>query len=125
MGYICHNAIIVTGTYGNHIDKAHTQAATMFNYVSDIVESPCNGTQSFFIPPDGSKEGWAESATGDSVREAYIKWLDKQRYEDGSSPLSWALIKYGDDYREAEILAHNNEEARIKAANTESTGGKS
>jgi hypothetical protein len=33
-----------------------------------IMHSPVNGYKTFFIPPDGSKEGWGPSNDGDEER---------------------------------------------------------
>ena len=36
-----------------------------------------NGQSSFFIAPDGSKEGWATSDNGDNARKEFLDWLLK------------------------------------------------
>jgi len=87
--------------------------------VSEVVESPTNSRFSFAVFPDGSKEGWEQSNVGDAQRANLIKWLDRQRYEDGSSPFDWVEVQYGDDNKVTMVIAHSDEEARIKAANQE------
>ena len=64
MGYMRHHAILVTSWDAKLLASAHAQAVKMFAYVSPISPAFVNGYQSFFIPPDGSKEGWPESDAG-------------------------------------------------------------
>jgi len=112
MGYMRHHTIIVSGLYGDCVDKAHKEAKEIFgDLVSEIVDSPINGVCSFFVAPDGSKEGWPESNDGDYNRFKFKIWLNKQRYEDDSSPLSWVEVFYGDEMGVAEIVTHDREVA--------------
>lgn len=104
MGYERHHAIVVSARTAGQIDAAHAEALRVFDdRVSGIMASPVNGVRSFFIPPDGSKEGWPESETGDQQREEFVAWLDAQRYGDGSSPYKWVEVQYGDDDRETKV----------------------
>lgn len=112
MGYIRHHAIVVTGTYENWIELAHNEAKGLGLHVSEIVDSELNGTRSILVAPDGSKEGWQESGTGDFLRDNFKEWLRSCRYSDGSSPLAWAEIQYGDDEGETKIVSHSDEEPR-------------
>jgi len=115
MGYIRHHAIIVTDHgYGEHINEAHTKAVEMGCNPSAVIRSAINNYHSFFIPPDGSKEGWGESSLGDMRRGKFIAWIDEQRYGDGSSPFSWVEVQYGDDNRETVVISHNDEYIRRK-----------
>jgi hypothetical protein len=68
-----------------------------------------NGFQSFFIPPDGSKEGWDDSNIGDLQRETMINWLNEQAYEDGSTPFRWVEVQYGDDDKVSKIVRHSDQ----------------
>lgn len=108
MGYMRDHAIVVIGTYGDHIDRAHTEASRIFPWVSPVSPKALNGSQSFFVPPDGSKEGWPESDEGDSRRGEFGRWLADQRYEDGSSPLKWIEVRVSDD--EGELTIENSHE---------------
>jgi hypothetical protein len=91
------------------IERAHTEAMARFEHVSPISEPAMNGYQSFFIPPDGSKEGWTDSDVGDQRRASFILRLDELRYEDGSNVLNWVEVQYGDDNRETIVTAHSDE----------------
>lgn len=116
MGYIRHHAIIVTAPdydLGNAtLREARDFAARNGGLVSEIVQSTINGYQSFVMFPDGSKEGWPESELGDARRAALIAFMDTKRYSDGSGPLDWAEVQYGDDNRETRVIAHSDENER-------------
>jgi len=70
----------------------------MFDEISDIMMSATNEYYTFFVPPDGSKEGWPESDAGDKSRSAFMDWCDSQAYEDGSNSITAYDIRYGDSY---------------------------
>ena len=108
MGYIAHHTIVVTSwDYSAAFDKdrsmfaetARQKAIEIFGpgLVSNMVDSWINGYKTFFIAPDGSKEGWDESNKGDSLRKEFKKWLESQAYEDGSNHYDWAEIRFGGD----------------------------
>ena len=105
MGYMCHHAILVSA-FGEEINKAHKKAIKIFessehkNLVSPIVESSY-GTNSFFIAPDGSKEGWNGSNEGDEKRSEFLSYLKSNHYFD------WVLIQYGDDEQDNRLLDSN------------------
>jgi len=92
MGYIKHHAIIVIDSgYGDGIVAAHAEALRVFaaseglggrvmaSVVGPIISSPVNGYRSFYIAPDGSKEGWSDSDAGDVARDQLIAWLGENR----------------------------------------------
>ena len=122
MGWMRHHAVIVSASYGDWIDKAHTKAVGLAEdvdvggygrlIVSDIVGPVVNGVSTFVVGPDGSKEGWDTSAAGELLRERFVAWLREQVYEDGSSPLDWAVVQYGDDYHQTAILDDSDADAR-------------
>ncbi len=117
MGYMRHHAIIVTGSdYPAalaSIEEAHLRAMGLFGpRCTPLVQTSINGYLSFFIAPDGSKEGWPDSAKGDENRAELITWMDTQRYQDGSSVLYWAEVQYGDDAKETKIVSHSDEVER-------------
>lgn len=97
MGYEKHQAIIVVGCYQDGIDRAHDKASTVFPWVSPIGPAGMNGWRSFFVPPDGSKEGWTDSDIGDGRRDEFIRYLEGAKYEDGSSPLLWVEVVVDED----------------------------
>lgn len=98
MGVTAHHAIIVTASYDNWPEKAREKALTIFgpDQVSNLSPKTINAHQSFCVFPDGSNEGWPESAQGDSERDQFVGWLEEQAYDDGSSPLDWVEVYYGE-----------------------------
>ncbi len=109
MGYMRQHVIVVTSWKEESVTLAHERAMEIFGtQCSNMVSSVTNGESSFFIGPDGSKEGWAESDKGDQRREEFKAWLRTQVYEDGTSNLSWVEVFYGDDNGEAAIVDHRD-----------------
>jgi len=103
MGYMSHHAIVVTSWSDEYIQSAHALATGIFPSVSSVLRSQVNDYWSFFIPPDGSKDGWKESSDGDTRREQFIKRLREQYCEDGSSHVTWAEVQYGDDNKDSKV----------------------
>ena len=92
MGYIRHDAIIVTAWDKKYLEPARGKAVELEMAVSEIISSPINGYESFFIAPDGSKEGWAESSKGDEQRSAWIAWAKASNLY-----FDWVAVNYGGD----------------------------
>lgn len=102
MGYIKHHAIAVT-SWDEIITKAHEEAVRIFGHlVTPIIDSGMNSYQSFFIAPDGSKEGWELSNEGDHNREEFIKFLKAE-----CEYASYCEFYYGEDNGRSEIENHN------------------
>lgn len=105
MGYIRHHAIVVTGL---DYDDGHPrigqarQAAIDAGcaLVTEVVGPGINGTCSFLVAPDGSKEGWRESDEGDAARERFIVWL---RDDEMHGYFNWTEVAFGPDDREAVV----------------------
>ena len=116
MGYMRHHAILVTSGIERHIRRAFERAEMTFPLGSVLgpVESSINNYWTFVVTPDGSKEGWSESETGDEARDAFIAWLRSEAYEDGSSPFSWAEVQYGDDDDENIVTRHDADATHSK-----------
>ena len=94
MGYMRRHAIVVTGDDfddSKDILASHAKATEIFPWVSPISPAATNGERSFFIPPDGSKEGWEESRLGDERRDKFVEWLRK----DGQ--VHWVEVCYAED----------------------------
>jgi len=118
MGYMRHHAIIITGSdYPESkklIKKVHRMSKDRaIDYigtskiVSPLIYSPINGYISFFIAPDGSKEGWQSSELGNSMRDGIIDFIDSFAYGDGSSCISYTEVFYGDEGRKSKVERHN------------------
>jgi hypothetical protein len=101
MGYMCHHAIVVTSWNEAHIHEVIEKAKEIFpRGVSNIVEGYVNEQYSFFIGPDGSKEGWPDSDEGDARRDEFVTWLSTQSllYCD------WVEVQFGDDYHHTKVI---------------------
>jgi len=108
MGYMRYHAIIVSSWNDELLAKAHAVALSIFPHVSNIVPHIKNGGGSFFVPPDGSKEGWDASDEGDDRREQFVKWLKEQCYDDFSTSTPWIEVQYADDEKESRILSDSD-----------------
>jgi hypothetical protein len=103
MGYMAHDAVIVTTA--DHrpgglpdIEAFRQSIDPRFRHlVVGPVPSMINGYVSYAFLPDGSKEGWDASNCGDEIREAF-KALFRQLYEDGSSTDHLIHVRFGGDH---------------------------
>lgn len=114
MGYIKHNTIIVTGWLGKDLEAVHSKAKDFFKkkfseenrngdrLVSSICHGLTNDHNSFFIAPDGSKEGWSTSKLGDEAREEFLDWLMKSKYH-----CDYLEIRFGGDDENETIIRSN------------------
>lgn len=111
MGYIRHNAIVVTADGNNlareRLNIAYKKAKELFgDLVSEIVDSPWNKHRSFFIAPDGSKEGWEPSNEFDLKRTEFADFLDSLAFEDGSNCIRFVDVAF-DEIHQAEVVRTN------------------
>ncbi len=112
MGTIHHHSIVVTCWNPSYLKKAHEQATKIFDWVSPISPEVVNGYTSFFIPPDGSKEGWGASNLGESLRTGFINWLNKEMtYEDHAHKVEWVEVGFGEYGYE---VGRSNESERLR-----------
>lgn len=105
MGKVKHHAIIVTLGPGSYYlkgeefpEQVRQKAKELFgDIVSNTVTSHQEGYTSFFVGPDGSKEGWEDSAGFDEKRKEFLSWCDAQTDEDGHSFITYCEVAYGGD----------------------------
>ena len=99
MGYTRHHTIIVTGWNLERTEKIRDKIKKECTTLrpTKVHVSATEGYGTFFIGPDGSKEGWPDSDAGDNDRNIIINLLESTRFEDGSSPFDWVEIEYGGD----------------------------
>jgi len=77
MGTIIHHAIIATACTDDFSKLVALVGARGDCWVSDM---GINAYRTFFLAPDGSKESWAESDTGDDLRDDVVKWLSRDDF---------------------------------------------
>lgn len=116
MGYIRHHALVVTSWSGERLIAVHDAAnllaranPNLAGLVSPVMTSATNGHLSFFVAPDGSKEGWPLSDEGDALRAAIVAECERSRGEDGDAYVEWVEVQYGDDDGETIIVGHSDE----------------
>jgi hypothetical protein len=106
MGYMRHDAIVVTSWAREMLDAAAQKAREIGLEVLGPSAKATNGISTIFVCPDGSKEDWGESNEFDGKRSRFLEYLNGQRYEDNSSCLEWVALAYGSDDREARVTGH-------------------
>lgn len=108
MGYMRHHAIVVTCDTESVeiVRKIATDVFSGWKVVSEAASSPMNNYSSFFIAPDGSKEGWSTSEDGDSKRALFIQEL--RRIEGDRIYADWVEVQYGDDDCQTIVTDHSD-----------------
>lgn len=98
MGLIQHNALVVTTFDEDRARAARAYAAELFgeHMVTGTLRAQVNCYVTFFVGPDGSKEGWDTSDDHDGKRESFNNYLRSFDYEDGSNPFDWVEVSYGE-----------------------------
>ncbi len=106
MGFIRHNAIVVTYWKREDVEKAHAKAKALGMQVTEILVTTVNSYASFLIGPDGSKEGWDESNEGNRRRAVFFQEI-RGMYIDAVE------INYGGDggpaFIERDLKGHEEE----------------
>ena len=89
MGMIVHHSIVVTG---DKVDVVLAQAAAIELGLnpSVIINNRVEDYHSFFIAPDGSKDGWETSNLWDSRRNQFVRLLKETN-------LHWVEVRFGPD----------------------------
>jgi hypothetical protein len=98
MSYVLHHAIVVTSWDRDALTEAHAAASLAFPHVSPLVRSGLDDYESFFIPPDGGREGSQESGIGNVRRRKFLAWLNQHRRQDGKVSLEWGVVSYGGNH---------------------------
>lgn len=103
MGHMRHHAIVVTANCLAYIEPAHTKAREIFGeQVTEILPpTKSNGYVTFFVGPDGSKEGWSESDEGDAKRREFMSWLVASKQY-----IPAAEIQFWDDNLQDDVWVH-------------------
>jgi hypothetical protein len=117
MRNIKHHSIIVTSNDKEslilvrneilRLYKLNMEAKNGGQLVSPIVDSLINKFSSFFIAPDGSKEGYDASDDGDRVRKKIVDFLNSLQEPDGSNGIRFVEVSYGDDFHLSKVESNN------------------
>lgn len=75
----------------------------MPDIVTPVFHSPINGFATFFIGPDGSKEGRIDSDRYAGLRTQFCDWLDLT-----ASSVDYALVRYGGSEPDLRMLERGN-----------------
>ncbi len=113
MGYMKHHAIVVTHWETGKVKEAHEKATEIFksrfkkvfgisdgDLVSPIISGVVNSQDSFFIAPDGSKEGWEDSNAGNDARKEFLDWLQNSK----DNYCDYVEIEFGGDSNMDEVI---------------------
>lgn len=100
MSSTTHHLIVVTSTLPTRLDEAEEAARALFfpGQIARVVPS-INRVETLIVGPDGSKDGWEESAQADLQRAAFVMWLDEHRSRvarGGLGYFEWFEVCYGD-----------------------------
>lgn len=121
MGYMRHQAIIVTGPAednhginGINMRVVRAKIVSIANGFKDVggqaavcavtqcTPTSMNGYSSLLVAPDGSKEGWEISDLGDKTRNAIIIYLETVK----DRGVDYVEVQYADDDGVTEIQRH-------------------
>lgn len=103
MGYMRHDAIVVTSFDKKYVRKGIEKARSLGLCVTPITKEVTNGYCSFLIAPDGSKEGWDTSNQAEEARDAWKEWANNS-YKDGLY-LEWVHVSFaGDEDRDTKVI---------------------
>lgn len=104
MGYITHEAILVTGHEGVHMTTAHAKAMELFpGLTTELKGSVCNGYASFSVMPDGSKLGWSTHIEFLDKRIQFLNWLFNFKATQAGW-IDWVRVWYGGDDKGVKIV---------------------
>lgn len=109
MGVENNNAVIATTWCDLSVEIIKTWVKTLpddWQSLFAFVPALANGKTTVVLCPDGSKEGWNLSDTGDMLRQQFIDKMTESNYSDGSNPWDWIEVGYG-EYGQS-ILRGNN-----------------
>lgn len=94
MGFILHDAIIVSAFIDLDIERAHAKAIALGLPVTSIFGPVLNGYRSFLVVPEGSKEGWEDPDGSERKRSAFLDWMKLNRYPGGSNLLDFCIVEW-------------------------------
>ena len=116
MRNIQHHTIVITCNDRNVLESIREKAIQLYKsdmeasngskLLTEIHESLINSYFTFFVIPDGSKEGYDASDDADIIREKLIAFI-KPLALSSDYHLSYVELTFGDDTGKAVILNHH------------------
>lgn len=122
MGYIAHRTMVLTSWREEDIKAAHAKALELARQidekmslhlphpprwarvVSPIIQGVVNDYYSFFIAPDGSKEGWDDSDAGDWLRTTLALWISAHDLY-----VDYVIVRFGGDDSDLTNVEYHND----------------
>jgi len=99
MGIENNEAIIATTWNKEVAEKTREwirELPTAWQQLFAIIPSIVNHKQTIIFAPDGSKKGWDIAEQGQRFRNEFFDLLKSFDYDDGSSPLDFIEVGYGE-----------------------------
>ena len=122
MGYEAQKLLVVSCWQAEQLAVAHEMAVQHFGkwaqLVTPIMGPFVNQRASFFVAPDGSKEGWDSSDDVDYALERYLDWLTNYRKEEPWSynPFRWGLYQFSaDEHDDVWAVGYHHELGAVPA----------
>ena len=107
MGYFVSHTIVVSGWDYGVLRATWRTAKNMFegtgHHVGNITPPASNSYRSYFIAPDGSKQGWDTSRYGWEARRKFIDYLCEL-----PSAVDWVLVQFADERLNTCVLDSSN-----------------
>ena len=117
MKNIKHHSIIVTSNDFSTLELVRKEIVFLFGknmearqgeqLISPIIPSLINKFCSFFIAPDGSKEGYDASDDADLIRRKTLDFLNSLSERNGENAVRFVEVCYGADDQKAMVLSNN------------------
>lgn len=112
MGYYRNHSIVVSSNSDpeysekDYLKEAQEEAKRIFGkeYISEILGPFTNGIRSFFVAPDGSKEGWDTGDVFDKYRDIFTNALRASK-----GYLDWVEVQFGDDEHCSKVIRHSDD----------------
>jgi len=104
MGYMRHDAIVVTSWHAESIDAALQKARGLGLPTTPKTMGIANCQYSFLIAPDGSQEGWRESELGDDCRRMWKSWVDSSEHY-----VDYIHVSFGGDEKHGVVVGFNGD----------------
>lgn len=97
MSHVQHQVMCITSWNQELINKIHDECKMSYIDVSPIIKSMVNAYYTFFIPPSGSKEGWAHEKVHLGQLNEVERIIKLHDYEDGGNPIEYCRAVYGEN----------------------------